>query len=213
LPIKILLWDLDVGAPVDVAHRVSIERLKAGSALLVFPRSLVVVREATVELPTGTYRLKLEPLGLDVYERPKEIVVEVIEPKTITINMTRKRFTLEITAKDIWGRQMEEAKVAISGTDIPVTAIVMTGRDGKVRLELPYGFYEVTISKRFYKDFRDVVILESSTSKEFIVEPGIIATLIRYAPLIVGAIGLVIAGIVFVRVRKIIAERLGEEEF
>ncbi|MEM4631456.1 MAG: hypothetical protein QXS13_03185 [Acidilobaceae archaeon] len=213
LPIKILLWDLDAGAPVDVAHRVSIERLKAGSALLVFPRSLVVVREATVELPTGTYRLKLEPLGLDVYERPKEIVVEVIEPKTITINMTRKRFTLEITAKDIWGRQMEEAKVAISGTDIPVTAVVMTGRDGKVRLELPYGFYEVTISKRFYKDFRDVVILESSTSKEFIVEPGIIATLIRYAPLIVGAIGLVIAGIVFVRVRKIIAERLGEEEF
>ncbi|MEM1927667.1 MAG: hypothetical protein QXS85_02890 [Acidilobaceae archaeon] len=212
LPVRIILWDVDARASVGVAHRVLLERLGAGSPLLAYPRSLTVAREALVELPAGVYKVRVEPLTLNVYERPGEITVEVREPTTVTINMTRKRFTLELTILDSWGRLMEGARVEFAGIDIPVYVEAKTWRDGRVLVELPYGFYDVTISKRFYKTFTDSIALESSTSRQIIVEPGVVAVLIRYAPILAGVTALAVAGAVFLRVRKMIAERLEEEE-
>ncbi|MEM1529411.1 MAG: hypothetical protein QXQ51_04360, partial [Desulfurococcaceae archaeon] len=169
----------------------------------------------TVEIPYGSYVLKLVPVpGWDkAYDASKPLTITVTNDTSVTIYANRKSYRLRVVVVEE-EKPVGNAIVYIYSLDIgDLITILTTDISGTIETNLPYGNYKVVVEHgQYIREEIPVLAVDKDINRIVALRPTVLTILWRYVPVIAVLIGVGVGTYIAMRVRTIIARRLVEEE-
>ncbi|MEM1596691.1 MAG: carboxypeptidase-like regulatory domain-containing protein [Desulfurococcaceae archaeon] len=173
-----------------------------------------IEKQAVVELPYGSYSLRLVPMAgwEDVYEPSRPVNITVTSDTSITIPVNRKSYTLRVVTLE-QGKPIINVAVHIYNVETgELMTALTTDENGVAQTSLPYGIYRLEISHEQYNREVIVIPLDKELSEVVSLRPTPVTLLWRFMPIIGALIGIGVAVYVAMKIRAIIARRLVTEE-
>jgi len=168
----------------------------------------------TVELPYGTYVLRLVPESAweRVYSESKPTTISLTNDTSITLSTERRLYRLRVVVLE-GANPVSNAIVTIVNWESGATITqLLTDDRGVVETSIPYGIYRVLVSHPSYVTTEDQVSVYDSRYVSVSVRPTLVTTLWRYAPLIGTLVGIGVATYIALRIRASLLRRLLAEE-
>ena len=169
----------------------------------------------TIELPYGTYVLRLVPESAweRAYSESKPTTISLTNDTSITLSVERRLYRLRVVILE-GTNPVSNAVVTIISLESGITITqLLTDDRGVVETSIPYGiFYRVLVSHPSYVTTEEYISVNDSMYFSISVRPTLVTILWRYAPVFGALVGMGVATYIALRIRASLLRRLVAEE-